>query len=130
MERVAKPGGLVLRVDVAPGWYGGQLEPVITGRPRDETAPEGSRDAVLAALGYDAIDFFMDQDYGSVERAVRTYGFIHGKRVIEHIREHAVTRIRWKGRIRTDASEHAGRARGRRPCLRAIAGRRPLTAPR
>jgi ubiquinone/menaquinone biosynthesis C-methylase UbiE len=50
MERVVRPGGLVLRGDVAPGWYGGELGPVITGKPRDETAPEGSRDAVLASL--------------------------------------------------------------------------------
>jgi ubiquinone/menaquinone biosynthesis C-methylase UbiE len=100
MERVVRPGGLVLRGDVAPGWYGGELNPVITGRPRDETPPEGSRDAVLATLGYEAMDVFMDQDYGTVERAVRTYGFIHGKRTIDHIREHKITTIRWKARGR------------------------------
>ena len=42
----------------------------------------------------------MDQDYGTVERAVRTYGFIHSKRVIDHIREHNITNIRWKTRVR------------------------------
>jgi ubiquinone/menaquinone biosynthesis C-methylase UbiE len=100
MERVVRPGGLVLRCDVAPGWYGGELGPVITGKPRDETAPAGSRDAILASLGYDAMDVFMDQDYGTVERAVRTYGFIHSKRAIRYIRKHGVTTIRWKCRIR------------------------------
>ena len=32
MERVVRPGGLVLFFDVAPGWYGGELEPVITAK--------------------------------------------------------------------------------------------------
>jgi ubiquinone/menaquinone biosynthesis C-methylase UbiE len=100
MERVVLPGGLVLRVDVAPGWYGGELEPVITGKPRDETAPPGSKDAILAGLGYGALDVFTDQDYGTVEDAVRTYGFIHGQRVIEYLRERDLTTIRWKWRVR------------------------------
>ena len=100
MERVARTGGLVLRGDVAPGWYGGELNPIITGRPRDETPQEGSRDAILAGLGYEALDVFMDQDYGTVERAVRTYGFIHSKRVIDYIRAHGVTTICWKARAR------------------------------
>ena len=100
MERVVRPGGFVLRADVAPGWYGGELNPVITGLPRDETAPVGSRDHVLAEMGYEAMDVYMDQDYGTVERAVRTYGFIHSVRAIDHIREHKVTTIRWKARAR------------------------------
>jgi ubiquinone/menaquinone biosynthesis C-methylase UbiE len=100
MERVVRSGGLVLRGDVAPGWYGGELTPVITGKPRNETPAKGSRDDVLASLGYEAMDVFMDQDYGTVERAVRTYGFIHSKRAIDHIRKHNVTTIRWKARAR------------------------------
>jgi SAM-dependent methyltransferase len=106
MERVVRPGGLVLRADVAPGWYGGHLNPVITGQPRDETAAPGSRDDVLARLGYEAMDVYMDQDYGvdkehpAVERAVRTYGFIHSERAIDYIRKHRVTTIRWKVRAR------------------------------
>jgi ubiquinone/menaquinone biosynthesis C-methylase UbiE len=37
MERVVRDGGAVLHCDVAPGWYGGELEPVITGEPRNES---------------------------------------------------------------------------------------------
>lgn len=100
MERVVRSGGLVLRVDVAPGWYGGELGPVISGKPRDETPVKGSRDDVLAGLGYQAMDVFMDQDYETVEQVVRTYGFIHSERAIDYIREHDVTTIRWKFRVR------------------------------
>jgi ubiquinone/menaquinone biosynthesis C-methylase UbiE len=100
MERVVRPGGLVLRADVAPGWYGGELNPVITGRPRDETAPVRSRDHVLAELGHEAMDVYMDQDYKTVESAVRTYGFVHSARAIDYIRAQHVTTIRWKARAR------------------------------
>jgi ubiquinone/menaquinone biosynthesis C-methylase UbiE len=100
MERVVRPGGLVLRADVAPGWYGGELNPVITGKPRDETLHVGLRDTILNEMGHEAWDVFQDQDYGTVERLVRTYGFIHSVRVIDFIREHNVTAIRWKIRAR------------------------------
>jgi ubiquinone/menaquinone biosynthesis C-methylase UbiE len=103
MERVVRPGGLVLREDVAPGWYGGELMPVITGKPRDETPAKGSRDDILAGLGYEALDVFKEQEYGTVERVVRTYGFIHSKRAIDYIREHNMTTIRWKFRVRFKA---------------------------
>ena len=100
MERVVRPGGLVLRADVAPGWYGGDLNPVITGKPRDETLHLGLRDYVLAEMGHEAWDVFQDQEYGTVERIVRTYGFIHSARVIDYVREHNVTAVRWKIRAR------------------------------
>jgi len=99
MERVVRSGGIVLRADVAPGWYGGELGPIITGSPRDETPVQGSIDDILPSLDYEVMDIFMDQDYGTVEIAVRTYGFIHGKQVINYIREHNVTTIRWKFRV-------------------------------
>ena len=73
---------------------------MISGKPRDEMAVSESRDDLLAGLGYEAMDLFMDQDYGRVERAVRTYGFIHSERVIDYIRVHNVTTIRWKFRAR------------------------------
>ena len=98
MERVVRPGGLVLRGDVAPGWYGGELNPIIAGAPRDETPVKGSRDDILPRLGYDFLDIFMDQDYGTVERAVRTFGFIHSQSAVDHIRKHEMTIIRWKFR--------------------------------
>jgi ubiquinone/menaquinone biosynthesis C-methylase UbiE len=100
MERIVRPGGLVLRADVAPGWYGGDLNPVITDKPRDEMPAPGSRDAILSELGYKAMDVYLDQEYGTVERLVRTYGFIHGKRVIDYCQEHRITSIRWKARVR------------------------------
>ena len=78
---------------------------VITGKPRDETPVRGSRDAILAEQGYEVWDVYLDQDYGTVERLVRTYGFIHGKAVIDYAREHDVTSVRWKVRARFKVAE-------------------------
>lgn len=99
-ERIVRPGGLALRIDIAPGWYGGDLAPIILGEARADPPSELAREAILERLGYAYHDFFMDQDYGTVEKAVRTYGFIFGKRTIDHIRAHDITTIRWKARIR------------------------------
>ncbi len=99
MERIVKPGGLALRIDVAPGWYGGELNPVITGAPRDESVKKGSLDEILSSLGYQMMDIFLDQDYGAVEKVVQTYGFIHGKAVIDYVQSHQITSIRWKFRV-------------------------------
>ncbi len=99
-ERITRTGGLVIRVDVAPGWYGGELCPIIFDKPRNENPVEGSRDDVLANLGFEYLDFFSDQFYSSVDKAIETYGFVHGKRAIDHIRENNKTVIRWKWRIR------------------------------
>jgi ubiquinone/menaquinone biosynthesis C-methylase UbiE len=99
MERITKPEGLVIRIDVAPGWYGGELNPVITGCPRDESAQKGSWNEILPRLGYSVMDVFLHQDYGTVEKAIETYGFIHGKATIDHIRANRVTAIKWKMRV-------------------------------
>jgi ubiquinone/menaquinone biosynthesis C-methylase UbiE len=108
MERITKPEGLVIRIDVAPGWYGGELNSVITGRPRDESAQKGSWNEILPLLGYSVMDVFLHQDYGTVEKAVETYGFIHGKATIDHIRANRVTAIRWKMRVHYKQKLHGG----------------------
>jgi len=99
MERITKPGGVTMRIDVAPGWYGGDLNPIITGGPRDESPQPGSRDEILPQMGYSIMDIFLKQAYGSVEQVVETYGFIHGKATIDYIKAHQITTIQWKFRV-------------------------------
>ncbi len=108
MARVVRAGGLVLHCDVAPGWYGGEFEPIITGRPRDESLNPLWPGDILPALGYDYFDLYTDQDYDSVEQMVRTYGFIHGQRISDHIRAHGITTVRWKWRIHWKRVARAG----------------------
>lgn len=94
-ERVVRPGGIVLTVDLASQWYGGDLAEVILGIPREQMEID-LRDQLFPGLGYDCIEFFASQDYGTVENAVQTYGFIFGKKAIDYLREHQKTVINWK----------------------------------
>ena len=57
-------------------------------------------DEVLANCGFDFEDLYQDQEYGSIEKIVRTYGFIFGKKVINYLKEHNKTNVKWKLRIR------------------------------
>ena len=94
--RVVRPGGLVLSLDVAPGWYGGDLNGVLS-----HAVPELARtDRYLTEeAGFSFLDFDSVQEYGSVENVVRTYGFIHGERAIHYLRQTGRTSIRWRFRI-------------------------------
>ena len=98
-ERVVRPGGLIVSVDLAPGWYGGELAPVILGKPRTEMPRENLRDRVFERLGFRYIDYLSVQDYRTVDCAIATYGFIFGRAAIDHIRETGRTTIRWKIRL-------------------------------
>jgi ubiquinone/menaquinone biosynthesis C-methylase UbiE len=94
--RVLKPGGLIVRVDVAPDWYGGDLNAVI-----DDPTPElaiGSR-RLVEEWGCSIQDFDSIQEYGSTENIVRTYGFIFGRNAIDYLRKTGKTSIRWRFRI-------------------------------
>src|SRR3989344_2064358 len=99
-SRVAKKGGFIITVNIAPGWYGGELAPVILGRSRKTLVDtEGVADKTFTGLGFKHKDFYQMQDYGTVTKAVRTYGFIFGKKVIGFIKKNKVTKIKWKSRI-------------------------------
>lgn len=97
-ERVVRKGGIVLTANLASRWYGGELTPVILNKPREEMQ-DNIRDRVFPRYRYKHIDFFSTQDYGTVENAVKTYGFIHGRNAIEYIKKHKKTVIKWKARI-------------------------------
>ena len=98
-ERITGKGGFILAINIAPGWYGGDLAPVILGESR-ENKHGNVRDVTFEELGFSFRDYWQTQDYGSVEKIVRTYGFIFGKNAISYLKEHKKTMIEWKFRIR------------------------------
>ena len=55
--------------------------------------------AHLTKLGFKHKDYYQIQNYESVAKTVRTYGFIFGKKAIDHIKKHKITKIKWKLRI-------------------------------
>lgn len=99
--RVTKDGGMVMAVNVAPLWYGGELAPIILGPARREDDDDLLElDRILREeFGFEYLDVFQDQEYESLDKIVRTYGFIHGRRAIQYLIEHNKTSIRWKFRI-------------------------------
>ncbi len=99
-ERALTDDGLTISVDVAPGWYGGDLAPVILGRSRrqKDSDTEIVRNESFTALGFNHRDIYQTQDYGSMEKMLSTYGFIFGRKAINHIVSHQKTIIKWKFR--------------------------------
>jgi len=98
--RVVKKGGFIITINIAPKWYGGELAPVICGKSRiEKDDTEGVIDKTLSKLNFKHKDYYQIQNYGSVAKAVRTYGFIFGKKTIEYIKKHKKTKLKWKLRI-------------------------------
>ncbi len=97
-ERITRKGGYIMAVESAPGWYGGELAHVILGnRPTSWT--EAWKDRAFHHLGFERRDFYPTSDYGTVEKAVRTYGFIFGRKAIDYLRSHQKSTIKWKARV-------------------------------
>jgi ubiquinone/menaquinone biosynthesis C-methylase UbiE len=94
--RVAK--GKVVYVGIPPGWYGGDLDPIIEDPDKGKFDVEMDR-IFIEDYQFSYQDVFSYQDYGTIEKIVSIYGFIFGKKVIEHIKRNKITAIRWKYRV-------------------------------
>jgi SAM-dependent methyltransferase len=95
--RVLGPAGLVVRLEIPPGWYGGDLNAII-GHP---TPGLDENEGDLKAAGFGSFDIDSVQEYGTTERILRTYGFIFGRQAIEHLRKTRRTSIQWRFRVYT-----------------------------
>jgi ubiquinone/menaquinone biosynthesis C-methylase UbiE len=93
-RRVARGG--VVYVGIPPGWYGGELYAVID----DVEKVEETVDRIfLDEFHFAYQDIYLVQDYGTLEHIVSTYGFIFGRKAIDHLRAERQTTIRWKFRV-------------------------------
>lgn len=100
--RVLRPGGLMLQLDIATDWYGGELNQVIS-HPTPDLTERNRR--LVEELGFSRIVFDSVQEYGSTENIVRTYGFIFGYNAIDDLRRTGQTAIRWKFHIHSRSKE-------------------------
>ncbi|HLO17438.1 MAG TPA: class I SAM-dependent methyltransferase [Anaerolineales bacterium] len=92
--RVAK--GPVVYLGISPGWYGGDLCEVI----EDVEKVDAEVDHIfIEEFQFAYQDIFSNQEYGTVENIVSTYGFIFGKKAIEYLKRENQTAIRWKFRV-------------------------------
>ena len=92
--RVAK--GSVVYLGIPPGWYGGDLYDVI--EVAEKVDDEVDR-IFIDEFQFTYRDIFSDQEYGTVEHIVSTYGFIFGSKAIEYLKREKKTAIRWKFRV-------------------------------
>ena len=92
--RVAK--GSVVYLGISPGWYGGDLHEVI----EDVEKVDDEVDRIfIEEFHFAHQDIFSDQEYGTIEHIVSTYGFIFGRKAIAHLKREQKTTIRWKFRV-------------------------------
>jgi ubiquinone/menaquinone biosynthesis C-methylase UbiE len=92
--RVAK--GAVVYLGIPPGWYGGDLYEVI----EDVEKVDNEVDRIfIDEFHFSYQDIFSEQEYGTVEHIVSTYGFIFGRKAIDYLRREQKTSIRWKFRV-------------------------------
>jgi ubiquinone/menaquinone biosynthesis C-methylase UbiE len=97
-SRIVKPGGLILTVDVAPGWYGGELADIIGDEDADADTLAKHR-AYVKDAGFSFKDIDQVQDYCSLDNIVGTYGFIFGRKTIDHLRANNKTTVKWRFRM-------------------------------
>ncbi len=99
-KRIVNRGGLIITVNVAPKWYGGELAPVILGKGRrTKVDTEGVVHMTLSKLNFKHKDFCSIRNYRTLKNVVETYGFIFGKKAIEYLKKHKKTKIKSKSRI-------------------------------
>ena len=93
-RRVTKSSGTIISVDIAPDWYGGELAHIID----DQSEGGSKRNQLFIEAGFTFFDLIQTSYHGSLEKIIRTYGFIFGEKVITHIKQNNVTSIKWKFR--------------------------------
>jgi ubiquinone/menaquinone biosynthesis C-methylase UbiE len=95
--RVVKPGGYIALVSKTPGWLKDHEVGGINSFPDPNT--KGPNEELLEPLGFTCRDVRVIIDYGTVEEALATWGFIYGKEAIDYIIDHQVSKLSWSMRI-------------------------------
>jgi ubiquinone/menaquinone biosynthesis C-methylase UbiE len=95
--RVLRLRGLILIEDITPGWYGGELHDVIQDPDTNPLSTTRNR-MYVDVHGFFYEDVEKIKDYGSLEKIIRTYGFIFGMNAINYLRKHNKTSITWRFR--------------------------------
>ena len=97
--RALKPGGSVIAVVGAPGQYAGSLTSNLFHENSDITYEHSAVTSMYEGLDFVFNDFDVNVDYGTVQEAVETYGFIYGDAAIRYLSANNISRLKWKLRI-------------------------------
>jgi len=94
--RIVRAGGYIIIVGSAPSWDAGELTHILWSRADGAERVNG---LMTEILGFERQDIFVVADYGSLQEAVETYGFIYGQRAIDYLIANNKSSIQWKLRI-------------------------------
>ena len=97
--RVLQPGGIFIVVTVPEGAYGGELAQSIFDDPNQLPNNSDWDAQLIEDFGFEYKEVESVSDYGSVDNAVATYGFIFGRNAIRHLLQHQQQTITWRYRM-------------------------------
>ena len=95
--RVIKPGGYIAITGPTPGWKWDHLVGGMNSFPDPNL--KGQTDEMLEPHGFTHRDIRYIVDYGTVEEALATHGFIYGPKAIDYILDKKVSKFSWSTRI-------------------------------
>jgi len=95
--RVIKPGGFIALSSYTPGWQWDHLVGGMNSFPDPDI--RGPNEELLEPHGFTHRDIRYLVDYGTVEEALATHGFIYGKEAIDYILDKKVSKFSWSSRI-------------------------------
>ena len=96
-ERVVRHGGHIIVVGTTPDW-----QPL---HARSATAAPLANPQVveimgqLTRMGFEAHDFVVEMDYGTLREALETFGFIYGPSAIDYILDNMTSNQEWSLRV-------------------------------
>ena len=89
--RVIRPGGFIVLVSATPGW---QFDHLVGGMTSfGDPDMKGPIEELLLPHGFTYRDIRVVRDYGTVEEALATYGFIYGEKAIDYILDNSVSKL-------------------------------------
>jgi len=95
--RVVRPGGYIALVSTTPGWSKDHEVGGMDSLPDPNI--KGPNEELLEPHGFTYRDVRIVIDYGTMEEALATWGFIYGKQAIDYIIDYQVSRFSWSLRI-------------------------------
>lgn len=104
-RRVVRPGGYVISINGPPlfpshAWSVDAESPHLEWRPKPDEVGMMAEKPAEEQVGFDGCEeIVVDADYGSVQEAVETYGFIYGRKAINWLVTSHLSSVPWKLRV-------------------------------
>lgn len=104
-RRIVRPGGYIISINgpplfPLPAWSARAESPHLEWQPKPDDAAMMVEKPAEEQVGFDGCEeIVVEADYGSVQEAVETYGFIYGRKAIDWLTASNLSSVSWKLRI-------------------------------